>query len=56
MTSATTQAQTQVGLQLTALDRYVQEPDPRYRYSVLEVVAGKGAAPRLSLGAEDRHR
>jgi PhoPQ-activated pathogenicity-related protein len=24
------------------LDRYVQEPDPSYRYSVLEVVAGEG--------------
>lgn len=40
--SAATQAQTPGGLQLTALDRYVQEPDSSYRYSVLEVVAGEG--------------
>ena len=30
------------GLALTALDRYVREPDSNYRYSVLDTVAGAG--------------
>ena len=30
------------GLALTALDRYVREPDSKYRYSVLDTVAGTG--------------
>jgi len=40
--TATTQAQTPGDLQLTALDRYVRQADPSYRYSVLDVVEGEG--------------
>ena len=38
MSAATFSAEQQAGFNLTALDRYVKEPDPNYSYSIIKTI------------------